>query len=71
MPAKIISVMYSACQYCGRRVPGVERECSRTRYPWNGEGKDPNRDVYLCRDCAKDHHEHWDDRWADYYSGLM
>jgi hypothetical protein len=43
---------------------GVKPESSRTMYHWNGEGEDPNRDVWLCRRCAKEHHEHWDDMWA-------
>lgn len=50
---------------------GVAREGSRTMYYWNGQGRNPNRDVFLCRSCAADHHEYWDDRWSEYYGGLM
>lgn len=49
----------------------VYLESSRTHYIWDGTGEDPNRDLYLCRDCAKFHHEYWDEMWAEYYSGLL
>ena len=25
---------------------------------------DPNAPSYLCRPCAKDHHEYWDEMWS-------
>ena len=58
------------CGNCGE-LEGVEMEPSRTCYPWNGEGKSPNADLALCRECAVDHHDHWDEMWADYYHGLL
>lgn len=54
-----------------QRTEGVELEPSRTAYHWDGKGVDPNAPIWLCRECAKEHHEHWDGMWADYYSGLM
>lgn len=60
------------CLRCGSQE-SVEMESSRTMYPFEGkEGspEDPNRDIPLCRPCAKQHHEEWDDRWADYYSSV-
>jgi uncharacterized protein (DUF1778 family) len=33
--------------------------------------EDPNQDIPLCRKCAVLHHEEWDDRWREYYVGLM
>jgi len=46
-------------------VPG------RTRYEWDGEGRNPNGPVLLCPDCAAAYNEHWDGMWADYYAGLI
>lgn len=45
--------------------------CSMTRYPWDGEGADPNRALSLCPECSAGYQEHWKDMWADYYSGLL
>lgn len=43
----------------------VKPESSRTMYHWDGKGEDPNRCRWLCRPCAKMHHEHWDDMWSN------
>lgn len=52
------------CYFC--RFPfGVQMECSRTMYPWNGTGKDPNAVLPLCRVCAEVHHSHWDEMWLE------
>ena len=32
---------------------------------------DPNADIPLCRECAAEHHAGWDERWAEYYGGLL
>lgn len=55
------------CKYIGivTEGPGVLWESSRTRYHWDGTGEDPNRDQALCRECAVDHHEYWDDMWSN------
>ena len=39
--------------------------------PLNDEPPDPNTPVALCRDCAADHHAHWDEMWNTYYSCLF
>jgi hypothetical protein len=35
------------------------------------EASNPNKPVALCRGCAEEHHEHWNDMWSEYYAGLM
>lgn len=62
-----------ACVRCNA-TEGVELESSRTQYPYKGDlnsPDNPNASVLLCRDCAKEHHEHWDSMWADYYGRLL
>jgi hypothetical protein len=61
------------CEGCGA-TEGVELEGSRTCYthgPSDDGPEDPNRQVALCRSCAKEHHEHWDSMWADYYGSRL
>ena len=61
------------CEHCAHWgfanvTDGVQWESSRTAYHFDGligSPDDPNRPVALCRACAKDHHRHWDDMWAD------
>lgn len=55
---------------CDKIGPEVQEESSRTRYIWDGNGNDPNKDPWLCRDCARLHHEHWDEMWAQLYQGV-
>lgn len=54
---------------------GVKLEPSRTQYDTmyprtrferilDPEPEDPNIDIPLCRDCAEEHHHHWDEMWA-------
>lgn len=61
------------CEYC-KTTEGVQWESSRTMYHYEpptiwerllGTWKSPNADVALCRDCAFDHHCHWDEQWAE------
>ena len=52
------------CANCGSTT-GVELESSRTAYAWDGQGVDPNANVPLCRPCAEQHHEYWDEQWAN------
>lgn len=58
------------CKHCGETTK-VIWESSKTMYHWNMNetSLDPNRNIALCRGCAKSHHEYWDDLWAEYYSG--
>lgn len=58
------------CMRC-ERSDGVEIESGRTAYHWDGKGEDPNRSIPLCRECAKEHHDYWDERWSEYYGGLL
>lgn len=68
------------CERCGT-TRGVELEDSRTAYPaetlsrWERltldnplSPPDPNAPVPLCRECAKKHHEYWDEMWDMYGS---
>jgi len=58
------------CQHCAThagldatyqcRDQDIQLEPSRTAYPWDGQGEDPNRPIPLCRPCAEEHHKHWD-----------
>ncbi len=62
-----------ACDRC-LSTQGVAMEGSRTMYHFEGEigsPDDPNRPVPLCRDCAREHHEFWDEMWNGYYGGLI
>lgn len=60
------------CMRCKRQDETVKLESSRTQYhtdlPWD-HPDNPNADIPLCRECAKDHHAHWDDMWNEYYAG--
>ena len=49
-------------------------EGSRTQYHYEGEKgtkDDPNKDIPLCRLHAKEHHEYWNEMWAEYNSGRL
>lgn len=68
------------CAHCGT-TEGVKLEDSRTQYPpmkysfWaavmydDDKLPDPNAPIPLCRECAVEHHEHWDEQWRDFYWG--
>ena len=69
------------CLRCGSTVD-VRWESSRTCYDTSRvrtryerimvpEPPDPNAPIPLCRKCAGEHHEYWDDMWSNYYSGVM
>lgn len=68
------------CEGCTEKSSGVEYERSRTMYAkpqlgaWKrllldeeglGEVPDPNQASWLCRSCAKDYHEYWNDMWSN------
>lgn len=58
------------CLRCGS-AEGVETESSRTMYEPTERDPNPNAPIPLCRGCAKDHHEYWDDMWNEYRAGLL
>ncbi len=61
------------CARCGTLRGGLRLECSRTSYSYNGPDgpNNPNRPDLLCRSCAQEHHDYWNDMWRDYYSGRL
>ena len=62
-----------ACVDCGSKE-GVEMECSRTAYHYEGESggpDDPNRSRPFCRACAVEHHAYWDEMWAEHNTGRL
>lgn len=54
------------CQNC-RETKTVTIEPSRTACANEAE----NVPSVLCEPCAIEYHEYWDDRWDEYYRGLM
>jgi len=44
---------------------------SMTAYEWDGQGEDPNRDLWLCPDHADEHTEQMEAQWAEYRAGLL
>jgi hypothetical protein len=70
---RFIEVAFSPheCEHCGEVSYAVDYQSSRTQYIWNGEGKNPNRDVLLCPLCAREHHEYWDEMWREYYADKL
>ena len=62
------------CEGMGGPCPekkGVEWVPAKTRYEWDGEGENPNRESFLCPNCAEIYNEYWDELWTDYYRGLL
>lgn len=59
------------CECCDRVAEDVEERPAMTAYFWDGEGEDPNRPVSLCPPCWEEHKAHWEEMWANYYSGLL
>ncbi len=55
---------YHECERCGSRQE-VRQEPCRTAYADPAENISP----WLCRPCAEEYHDNWDEMWADYYSG--
>lgn len=46
---------------------GVKWVDARTQYEWDGEGENPNRELFLCPNCAEIYNDHWDEMWNYYY----
>lgn len=59
------------CEDCGCDDDSVEVVGAMTAYHWDGKGEDPNRNPRLCPSCAEDYISYWDERWKEYYSGLL
>ena len=58
------------CMRC-ERSDGVEIESGRTAYHWDGKGRGPEPlDSALPR-VREGHHDYWDERWSEYYGGLL
>lgn len=51
------------CEQCGN--PQCEMIPCRTMYSDNSRNVSP----ILCKVCAKEYNDYWDERWSDYYSG--
>ena len=46
----------------------------RTSYQWDKDKhphNDPNRKLFLCRNCGEACEAYWDQQWGDYYAGLL
>jgi hypothetical protein len=60
------------CQACGA-TSGVIRYHQRTMYRYDGgpgDADDPNM-VTLCPPCRAENDAYWDERWEEYYGGLL
>ena len=58
------------CGRCGSRDQ-VKLESARTQYCPSETDPDPNADVPLCRPCAEEHHDYWNEMWNEYYAGRL
>lgn len=58
------------CEEC-RSGREVRRQGALTSYYWDGKGEDPNRDLFLCSACRGMYCDYWNERWAEYYGGLL
>jgi len=46
----------------------------RTFYQWDKDEDpydDPNRKIYLCRNCGEAMEAYWENMWRDYYGGCL
>ena len=59
------------CECCKQAKPDVKAHPAMTAYYWDGTGDDPNADVIACDSCWEDYRAYWQERWDDYYSGLL
>lgn len=60
------------CACCGTKV-GVTRRQQNTLYKHEGDpgGPDDPNYVTLCEPCHDDNDAYWQERWQEYYSGLL
>jgi hypothetical protein len=61
-----LRVLSGNCGRCGSSA-GVEYEPTRTAYYFEPGEPDPNVGAWLCRPCADEYHEHWDDMWNEWW----
>lgn len=69
-PAEPVRLQCLNCE----TTTSVEMENARTAYHFEGllgSPDDPNRPIPLCRACAKEHHEYWDEMWTEYQRSVM
>jgi len=54
---------------------GSEAPCTNTNAKWVARGciyPDERANwAYLCPECTEIEHEHWNDMWQEYWSGVM
>lgn len=61
------------CEFCPQ-TKNIEWIPAMTRYHWDIDKEpleDPNRSIFLCPRCSSEYNANWQDRWDDYYSGLL
>jgi hypothetical protein len=59
------------CECCEQEKPDVVPRPAMTAYHWDGEGEDPNRDVFLCDEDWEEYRAYWQERWDEYYSMVL
>lgn len=59
------------CNRSGECLGGARPVPSQIMYEWDGQGEDPNRDLWLCKECGEEYTQIMDDQWAEYYSSVM
>jgi hypothetical protein len=74
--SRLLWAFVPKCEMCPHAfhrttIHGLRCESSRTMYHWDGTGKDPNRSLLLCRQCAILHHDYWDEMWDQYNAGRL
>ena len=61
------------CERCGVQNEDVNLESAGTAYVNKSDDpeQDQNRMMFLCPECAEEHHEYWKERWDEYYSSRL
>lgn len=57
------------CEQCSKEPAYVI--VAETKYGWDGEGENPNRDLELCAECATEYRDHWSAQWEEYMSSRL